>query len=236
MSEKQKLIRLAKDKEHKILRNILHNVQSSSSYRIGNTQIICGISTEIKQLIQDGQKPKIFNVHLNQSGLCKEQSPMISTLSQWIEEVFNDEEIFKNKNKLIIETEDKQTCFYQKIHIVLYVIDDDGNVFDVSFLATLTALMSLYLNEMIIGIDGLCSFDLKNNFKLEFNYHPIPFNFVMMQNDTIQSYFSFILTEQHINHIHIHGGNAVFSSDLLTGCIQRSREFYDSYKKRLFEQ
>ena len=99
MTEKKKLSFLGKDDQHIIKRNVIHNVESSASYRIGNTQVVCGITSEIKQHIQDGTKPKIFDIRLENSGLCIEKSPVINTISTWIDEIINDDELFGNKSK-----------------------------------------------------------------------------------------------------------------------------------------
>ncbi|GAB1220903.1 hypothetical protein ENUP19_0211G0017 [Entamoeba nuttalli] len=230
-----KLVFTTKGKEHVIKKNVIHNVKSSASYRIGNTQVICGISTEIVQMIQDGKEPQYIEVEIKRSGLNEDKSPMIESIPMWIEEVLNDKDLFENREKLIVSTEDKETSFYQKIRLVNYIIDDDGSVFDVAILASIKALLTLELQEMKIGLDGLCSYDETKKYQLHFNYHPIPFSFFMENGTKTTAHLSFILTETEINHIHIHGGESVISPELLLGCTSRCRTIFDAYVKRLIE-
>ena len=235
MAEKKKLSFLGKDDEHIIKRNVIHTVQSSASYRIGNTQVVCGITSEIKQHIQDGTKPKIFDIRLENSGLCEEKTPVINTISTWIDEIINDDELFANKSKLIVETDDEQTCYYQRIHLVLYIIDDDGKVFDAAIFASIASLLQLKLQQMVIGNDGLCSYDEKSIYTLMFNYHPIPFTLHLTKENVLLSNISFILTENEINHVHIHGGKDVISPDTLMSCIKNCRNHYEKRKKELLQ-
>jgi len=231
----QQLSFLGRNEEHVLKRDVVHNLKASASYKIGNTQVVCGITSEIKQHIQDGNRPILFDVRLENSGLAAVESSAIAPIAQWIGEIVNDDDLFSNKQKLIVETEDKQSCFYQRVHLVLYIIDDDGKVFDVALYAVVVALLSLRLNELVIGNDGICSFSLSDDFLLQFNYHPIPFTILLKEDDVTLSTVSFVLTETEINHIHIHGGRGLISPDVLIGCIEKCRPYYENRKKTLLK-
>ncbi|ELP84221.1 hypothetical protein EIN_064460 [Entamoeba invadens IP1] len=223
-----------KGKDHTIKRDVLHDISASSSYKIGSTHIVCGATTSVHKKVNDGSNPILFETKLQSSGLSKQASPNIQSVEVWMNEVFNDPDLFSNVNRLVVSTPDNQTCYYQQVHLVLYIIDDDGCVFDVAILAAVSALLQLNLNDITIGVDGLCQIVKGSEYKLDFAYHPVPFSFFLQNGDGVQqAYLSFILSEDKVNHVSIHGGKALVSTDLLCGCITKCRTVYQTYLDRL---
>ncbi|KAL7713456.1 Ribosomal RNA-processing protein 43 [Entamoeba marina] len=228
------LVFQSKGKEHTSQSSVIHNVQSSSSYRIGNTQVICGITTSIKEYINDGSSPIFFNCIVNTPELCRVVSPLIGQVGPWLNEVINDKNLFSNTDQLLVKSSDNQLKYYQKISMFLYVIDDDGSVFDVSLYAAIKALLNLNIVFMCIDADGCCK-ESEQIFHLNFRYIPIPFSFYLKTPTDIGCHLSFVLSDSNVHHIHMHGGKALLSSQVLLGCISKCRTIYKNCVQKLQE-
>ena len=136
-----KIFNITKDKEHSSSVNIIHNVESSATYKIGNTNVVCGASTHIVHKVNDGSKPVYFKTEIVETGLCKPASCDIQLTAQWIDEILSDKDLFSQLDKLKTQTEDGQSCYYTRINLTIYILDDDGCLFDVALFAVIKTLL-----------------------------------------------------------------------------------------------
>jgi len=129
--------------------NVLEKANGSSLVKLGNTTILAGIKIELGQPYPDTPNEGVLQVHAELSPLASslfEPGPPDENsieLSRVIDRSLRDPKVI-DFNSLIINPGNKAWIIW----IDLYALDYDGNLFDASMLATMSALYTARMPEL----------------------------------------------------------------------------------------
>ncbi|MEB2792844.1 MAG: exosome complex protein Rrp42 [Caldisphaeraceae archaeon] len=129
--------------------NVLEKANGSSLVKLGNTTILAGIKIELGQPYPDTPNEGVLQVHAELSPLASslfEPGPPDENsieLSRVIDRSLRDPKVI-DFNSLIINPGNKAWVIW----IDLYALDYDGNLFDASMLATMSALYTARMPEL----------------------------------------------------------------------------------------
>ncbi|MCE4607988.1 MAG: exosome complex protein Rrp42 [Caldisphaeraceae archaeon] len=129
--------------------NVLEKANGSSLVKLGNTTILAGIKIELGQPYPDTPSEGVLQVHAELSPLASsffEPGPPDENsieLSRVIDRSLRDPRVI-DFNSLIINPGNKAWVIW----IDLYALNYDGNLFDASMLATMSALYTTRMPEL----------------------------------------------------------------------------------------